>query len=92
MARVKARCKFRVGQIVQHLSIRVDADGNPLSEETISLLSEYDNDGADDARFVGFNPQGEMTFRLTNPNLVGTFSPGDLFYVDLIPIPVEEGE
>ena len=37
-------------------------------------------------KFCEATPTGDLKFHCTNPALVGTFNPGDEFYVDMVPI------
>ena len=72
---VKARCKFRVRAVV------LDAYG-----EEIELHTEYDKDDSEDTKFSAATPNGSLKFNLSNPNLLGTFKPGQIYYVDLTPV------
>ena len=47
----------------------------------------YPADGTDeDNTFALFTPSASLGMTITNPALVGTFSVGDTFYVDFIPV------
>ena len=76
---MKARCKFTVK------SVTWEGPGH----ETITLTTLYDPDDPEDTRFSLYTPMGDMEFGLSNPNLVGTFKPGDVYYVDLTPVEEE---
>ena len=76
MAAVKARCKFWVASVKRMSS----------ALEEVELITLYDKDDPEDTRFAEATPSGGLKFTLTNPHLVGTFNPGDVFYVDLTPV------
>ena len=77
---MKARCKFTVK------SVSWEGQGH----EKIALIALYDPDSSEDTRFSLYTPWGDMQFGLTNPDLVGTFKPGDVYYVDLTPVEEEK--
>ncbi len=77
----KARCKFRVQEVT-----RMGSGGNM---ERIKLSAEYDPNDPDDTKFAEATPQGTLDFHLSNPALVGTFNPGEVYYLDLIPVDAE---
>ena len=86
MARVKVRLEFVVGEVGRRLSPVVGADGNPLFMERVLMRTQPDDDR------IGDGVIGSIELRFSNPNLVGSFDPGDLFYMDLAPTPAEEDE
>lgn len=48
----------------------------------------YPADGSDENNtYAKFSPSVDLQLLLANPNLVGTFEVGDVFYVDFIPAP-----
>ena len=72
---MKARCKFRVSKV------------DPIWDgEMITLHTQYDPEDPEDTKFSAATPSGNMEFHLSNPNLVGTFQVGQVYYVDLTPI------
>ena len=77
----KARCKFRVGSVVDS---NTDQDGNPTMQ-TIKLHAQYDENDPEDTRFAVATPWGSMEFGLSNPRLIGQFKTGDDYYLDLTP-------
>lgn len=47
----------------------------------------YPADGSDeDQSFARYSPQGDLSLTIANPNLVGSFSVGDTFYLDFKPV------
>ena len=72
----KARCKFRVA------SVTTDA----ASQHVVKMHTLYDENDPEDTRFSEATPWGSMEFGLTNPRLMGQFQPGQVYYVDLIPV------
>ena len=75
MTKPHARCKFRVSS--------VEASEY---DETIKLSTQYDPNDSEDTKFSTATPSGSMEFQLSNPKLLGTFKPGQEFYVDLVPV------
>ena len=76
------RGKFKI-RIVEH---------HHKGLEAITLKPEYDPNDPTDQRFHDATPVAELTVHITNAHLIGTFKPGDFYYVDLTPIPVDEAE
>ena len=72
---MKARCKFRVGSVES-------SDG----QDMVKLHTLYDETDAEDTKFAEATPWGSMEMGISNPNLVGHFEPGQVYYVDLIPV------
>ena len=72
---VKARCKFKVRTVVL----------NTYGEE-IELCTEYDENDPEDTKFSTATPSGILKFNLSNPNLLDTFKPGQIYYIDLTPV------
>ena len=72
---VKARCKFTVRAVI------LMAYG-----EEIELHTEYDKNDPEDTKFSEATPNGTLKFNLSNPRLLGTFKPGQTYYVDLTPV------
>ena len=79
-----ARCKFTVRTVtVERAHINYT---DALDEEKISMQAEYDPRDTEDNKFSRATPSGSLDFRLSNPNLLGKFRPGQKFYLTLIPI------
>ena len=74
---MKARCKFRVGSVTRD---------EHMPAETVKLHTLYDENDPDDTKFAEATPWGSMEIGISNPNLVGHFEPGQVYYVDLIPV------
>ena len=73
---MKSRCKFRV------TGVEWIARGT----EKVTLKADYDPEvSKEDAAFSNATPSGEMHFICQNPNLNGSFKPGDTYYVELTP-------
>ena len=75
---VMARCKFSV--------ISVEPFPYNAGEQHIKFDTEYDPEDPEDTKFSQATPWGNLEFALSNPNLVGKFKVGDVFYVDLTPV------
>lgn len=72
---IKARCKFKVSSV------------EPLGDgEKIKMHTQYDEDDPEDTKFSSATPWGNIEFGLSNPNLVGTFKVGEVYYLDLVPV------
>ena len=54
-------------------------------QQNIRLAAVYDTANAEDVSFSDSTPSGELRIFVTNPIVVGTFKPGDSYYLDLIP-------
>ena len=76
---VMARGKMIVHEVILH-SDRV---------ETVSFRCEYDRDDPDDTKFASATPTGNLSLRISNPNLRGKFLPDQKYYVDLTPVESE---
>lgn len=72
----KARCKFRVGSV----------ERRPADQDVVKLHTLYDENDPEDTRFSEATPWGSMEMGISNPNLLGHFKPGQVYYVDLIPV------
>jgi hypothetical protein len=44
----------------------------------------------EDNTFAKFSPSGRFELTVNNPALVGTLNPGEQYYVDFTPVPVEQ--
>ena len=79
---MKARCKFTVTK-VQNL------DWNDYPEKEVTLHTMYDSNDPEDTKFSRYTPVGQMSFNVSNPNVLDMFVEGRAFYVDLIPVEEE---
>ena len=80
MRRAKTICKFTVVSVKKR---RKDAGGG----ETVKLEAAYDEVlAAEDRHFSNMTPTGSMELACQDPALVGTFTKGDEFYVELVPM------
>lgn len=85
---IRTRCKFRVVSVEQLEGVAYDANNVPVPGkfiENIKLAAQYDSTKSEDVSFASNTPTGEMKFMVTNPNVCGTFTPGQYYYLDLIP-------
>jgi len=78
---MKARCKFRVTEVEKIYGSDADRD-----MERVKMSAWHDESNPADTAFAKSTPSGTMEFTLTNPNLVGTFRPGQFYYVDLVTV------
>lgn len=81
----KMRAKLRVGSIMPH-----QVNGQTVSERVVfhgvSKSDPYPPDGSDENNtFAKFSPSVMLDIQIANPSLIGTFEPGDTFYVDFTP-------
>lgn len=71
------RAKMKV-ESVQHFE-----KGEQLTMRAVSKSGQYPEDGKDeDNSFARFTPSAELNMYISNPDLEGSFKPGDTFYVD----------
>ena len=66
------RAKFHVEAVTKH------AGGN----ESVKLMAVHDHASAEHKSFALATPLGELTMRISNPELYGCFEPGSRFYLD----------
>ena len=78
-----ARCKFKV---VSVLMTGKEYGTEDKSAETITLSTHSEENEPEDTKFSAATPIGKLEFKLTNPNLLGQFQPGQSYYIDLVPI------
>lgn len=55
--------------------------------EKIKMQAVCGDDDPENISFSSATPTGSLEFTVTNPVVVGTFEPGDFYYLDLIPVP-----
>jgi hypothetical protein len=85
---IRTRCKFRVVSVEQLDGMAYDANNVPVPGkfiENIKLAAQYDSTKSEDVSFAASTPTGKVEFMVTNPNVVGTFTPGHCYYLDLVP-------
>lgn len=85
---IRTRCKFRVVSVEQLDGMAYDANNVAVPGkfiENIKLAAQYDSTKSEDVSFASNTPTGKIEFMVTNPNVVGTFTPGRNYYLDLIP-------
>ena len=81
MATTLARGKMRVQEVVLCDTYHPDEPG----DEVIKLCCQYDESDPEDTKFSKATPSGSMELRISNPNLISKFQPGQIYYVDLTP-------
>lgn len=82
----KMRAKMRVMAITP----APDGSSERLVLTGVSRNGPYPSDGSDeDNSYAKFSPAADLNILIANPALVGSFTVGDTFYVDFIPIPRE---
>lgn len=86
---IRTRCKFRVVSVEQLDGVAYDPATNVAVPgkfiENIKLAAQYDSAKGEDVSFASSTPTGNMGFMVTNSNVVGTFTPGRCYYLDLVP-------
>jgi hypothetical protein len=65
-----------------------ESTGIPVREITMGAVY---GSSPEDRSFAQATPQGEITFRLDNPDLAEEFKPGQAYYVDFTRISEDEG-
>lgn len=77
---VKVRAKFKIN------SIETFETAERLTLSAVSA-SSYASDGYDENNsFAAFTPQADLSMLITNKALLGTFAPGQEFYLDFTPV------
>lgn len=74
------RAKMKISNIVR-------GEGyEQLTLNAVCKSGSYPADGMDeDNTFAKFSPSGELKLTVANPALLGTFNPGEKYYVDFTP-------
>jgi len=72
---------FKVTDVEKRYGFDADYD-----TELVKMSACYDESNPADTAFAKVTPAGKMEFTLTNPRLVGTFRPGQFYYVDLVTV------
>ena len=79
------RAKLTVTQVTRH-------QGSDVIEFKPVYDLSYDKDGlSEDSTFSKFSPHAELKITVTNPALIGKYSPGEVYYVDFTPCPTAGG-
>lgn len=76
------RCKFYVTSVAQTASGPAPAEGPPpsITQEVVRLAPVY---GDENKPWSKFTPCGSLELTITNPEVIGTFVPGQVHYVDI---------
>lgn len=53
--------------------------------QNVRLAASYDTANPEDVSFAAATPSGELKIFVSNPVVVGTFKPGQNYYLDLVP-------
>lgn len=53
--------------------------------QNVRLAASYDTANPEDLSFAEATPSGEVKIYVSNPKVIGTFTPGKNYYLDLIP-------
>jgi hypothetical protein len=78
----KMRAKLQIASVTKH-----GPECEQLKFHGVAAKS-YPADGSDeDNTFAKFSPSVMLDITITNPALIGTFEPGQKFYVDFTPAP-----
>lgn len=70
---LKFVAKFRVGSVT--------VDPEYPGQENVTSYAQYGN-GPEDNEFAKSTPSGSYNFIVTNPAIVGTITPGDIFMIN----------
>ena len=74
------RCKFVVAHIL-------NVQGATVPMADVVLDARYDPEkSAEDVSFAEAAPQGRLSFKCTNPDVLKQLEVGQAYYVDLVPI------
>lgn len=80
------RAKVRVGSIIPSTTTDGTVTNERLVFHGVAKSGGYPEDGTDeDNSFAKWSPSVLFDMQVTNPALIGSFSPGDTFYVDFTP-------
>ena len=70
------RAKFTINKIVK------TAHSETLEMTPVTPGSFGPSGESEDNTFARWTPSGNLSLTITNPDLIGTFSPGDTYYLD----------
>lgn len=78
---VKMRAKLVISEVIS-FETKIER----LKLRAVSRADGYPEDGSDENNtFAKFSPEANLEIAITNPDLVGTFKPGESFYLDFTP-------
>jgi hypothetical protein len=81
------RAKVRVGSVIPSQNHEGTVVNERLVFHGVAKSTAYPEDGSDeDNTFAKFSPSVLFDMQVTNPALIGQFTPGDTFYVDFTPV------
>ena len=75
----KTRCLFSVESVAK---LTPDWEGDARERIVMSACHDGTPEGQ---QFSKATPSGRLEFELTNPAVVGTYEPGQLYYIDITP-------
>ena len=53
--------------------------------QNVRLAASYDTSNPEDVSFAAATPSGKLEIYVSNPSVIGTFRPGQNYYLELIP-------
>ncbi len=77
------RAKMQVGDV----TIRGDCLETIKMAAVTGTAAFGPNGESEDNTFARWTPAGSLELTITNPDLIGTFRPGQKFYLDFTPAP-----
>lgn len=81
------RCKVKI------ISVEKFENCEKIVANPVCKSGSYPPDGSDeDNTFAKFSPSGEFSLLIANPELLGVYQPGQIFYVDWTPVIVNVGD
>lgn len=81
------RAKVRVGSVSPAVTHEGVVTQERLVFHGVAKSGGYPEDGTDeDNTFAKWSPSVLFDMQVTNPALIGKFTPGDTFYVDFTPV------
>ncbi len=81
------RAKVRCSSVIVHETCD-EVEFNPVCKST-----SYGDDGLDeDNTFAKYSPSGSFKLTIANPELLGKYRPGQVYYVDFSPVPEPEAQ
>lgn len=73
------RAKLEVSQVERYKAAEI------LHFRAVAA-ARYEADGSDENNtFAKYTPSADLKMQITNPELIGKFNPGDVFYADFTP-------
>ncbi len=88
---IKTRCKFQVNEVArQNSKLAKKSSADPdIFTERVRAHAVYADDSKENQSFAEATPSGNLEIYVNNPAVIGTFEPGDYFYLDIIPVPAK---